>query len=131
MSQALPIKLSGALVKEAKLSAKMLRRSLTGQIEHWATLGKVIESQMSGESVTRLLQGTGGALKIGSIDSADVRQTMADVLAQFLRQSDGGADTSWLRELTARGIPLYGTTAADPEKIVERAGVLVSADAAR
>jgi len=130
MSQALPIKLSGALVKEAKMSAKVFRRSLTGQIEHWATLGKVIESQMSGESVTRLLQQTGGTLKIANVDSANLRQTMAGVLAQFLRQSECGADTSWLRELTARGIPLYGTTAADPEKIVERLGALVSADAA-
>ena len=131
MSKALPIKLSGSLVKEARLSAKVFRRSLTGQIEHWATLGKVIESQLSGESVTRLLQQTGGTLKIASVDSANLRQTMAGVLAQFLRQSDGAADTSWLGELTARGIPLYGTTAADPEKIVERSGALVPADASR
>ena len=71
MSQALPIKLSGSLVKEARLSAKVFRRSLTGQIEHWATLGKVIESQMSGEAVTRLLQQRGGTLKIASVDSAN------------------------------------------------------------
>jgi hypothetical protein len=69
-----------------------------------------------------MLQRTNGALKIASVDSADLRQTMAGVLAHFLQQSDSGADTSWLGEFTAQGIPLYGTTAADPEKIVERAG---------
>ncbi len=121
----MPIKLSGNLVKEAKSSAKVFRRSLTGQIEHWATIGKVIEANLSGDSLATLLAQTGGTLKITHADTSSQRQAVVNALAQFLRQSQGDADTGWLDELSARGIPLYGTTDADPGKIVRRDGARV------
>lgn len=37
------VKLSSALVDEARVSAQPLRRSVADQIEHWATLGRVVE----------------------------------------------------------------------------------------
>lgn len=37
------VKLSGALVDEARLAAQPLRRSVASQIEYWATLGRVVE----------------------------------------------------------------------------------------
>jgi predicted Zn-dependent protease len=39
------VKLSDELVKHAKHAAKPLRRSAAGQIEYWATLGRVVEAQ--------------------------------------------------------------------------------------
>jgi len=115
----MPIKLSGELVKEARQSAKIFHRSLTGQIEHWAVLGRVIESQMPGDSVARLLERT-GTMKISRVADASQRQDIAAVLSEFLEQSPEATDHSWLKELSARGVPLYGTTAAEPDKIVRR-----------
>lgn len=114
----MPIKLSGELVEDARSSAKMFKRSLTGQIEHWATLGRAVESQVSGDALVQLLQRIGGTMKIGNVAEAGQRQQVAAVLAEFLAKSPGATDTSWLKEMSARGIPLYGTTAAEPGKII-------------
>lgn len=37
------VKLPAQLVNQAKEAAKLLRRSAAGQIENWATLGRVVE----------------------------------------------------------------------------------------
>jgi len=40
---AIAVKLSDEIVSEAKISSKVLNRSIAGQIEHWAKLGKCAE----------------------------------------------------------------------------------------
>jgi hypothetical protein len=116
MSQAMPIKLSGELVEEARNSAKLFHRSLTGQIEHWAAIGRAIESQLSGEALEHLLDQMGGPMKIGRTADAAGRKQIANALAEFLGQS--GHDTSWLKEISARGVPLYGSETGEPGKIL-------------
>jgi len=37
------IRVSGELVKEARIYSKVDKRSITGQIEHWARIGKCSE----------------------------------------------------------------------------------------
>lgn len=37
------VRVSGQLVKEAKVYSKIDKRSITGQIEHWARIGKCAE----------------------------------------------------------------------------------------
>jgi len=37
------VRVSGKLVKEAKIYSKIDKRSITGQIEHWARIGKCAE----------------------------------------------------------------------------------------
>lgn len=37
------VRVSDDLVKEAKIYSKIDKRSITGQIEHWATIGKCAE----------------------------------------------------------------------------------------
>jgi len=37
------VRVSGDLVKEAKIYSKVDKRSITGQIEHWARIGKCAE----------------------------------------------------------------------------------------
>ncbi len=37
------VKLSDDIVSEAKIFSKALNRSVAGQIEHWATIGKIAE----------------------------------------------------------------------------------------
>lgn len=112
----MPVKLSGELVEEARSSAKLFHRSLTGQIEHWATLGRVIESQLPGDALSQLLKRVGGTMKIGRAAEAGQRQQIAAVLTDFLRLPP--ADGAWLKELSARGVPLYGSEPGKPDTIV-------------
>lgn len=37
------VKLSDALLSDAKVASKALHRSVPGQIEHWARIGKIAE----------------------------------------------------------------------------------------
>lgn len=37
------VRVSGELVKEARIYSKIDKRSITGQIEHWARIGKCAE----------------------------------------------------------------------------------------
>lgn len=102
----MPVKLSGELVEEARSSATLFHRSLTGQIEHWAAIGRAVEAQLPGDTLTRLLERVGGTMKIGQVAAAQRQQVMT-VLAEFLGQTTD--DGAWLREISARGVPLYGT----------------------
>lgn len=105
----MPVKLSGELVEEARNSANLFHRSLTGQIEHWAAIGRAVEAQLPGDTLTRLLEQVGGTMKISRVADAAQRQQVITVLAGFLSKiTDEG---EWLREISARGVPLYGTEA--------------------
>jgi len=42
----MPVKLSDKLVKEARRGARTSGRSITGQIEHWATIGRSAERSL-------------------------------------------------------------------------------------
>lgn len=37
------VRISNTLIKEAKINAKVENRSITGQIEYWAKIGKIAE----------------------------------------------------------------------------------------
>ncbi|GAI87243.1 unnamed protein product, partial [marine sediment metagenome] len=37
------IKISDEIANEARISAKVTRRSMAGQIEYWASIGKIAE----------------------------------------------------------------------------------------
>jgi hypothetical protein len=111
----MPVKLSGELVEEARHSATRSHRSLTGQIEHWAAIGRAVEAQLPWDAVAGLLERLGGTMKIGRVaDSAQREQVMA-VLADFLRLPM--LSPSWLGEMSARGIPLYGSEPGESGKV--------------
>ncbi|HRP04935.1 MAG TPA: hypothetical protein PLV87_08495 [Opitutaceae bacterium] len=111
LTKPMPVKLSGELVEEARSSARLFHRSLTGQIEHWAAIGRAVEAQLPGDTLTRLMERVGGTMKIGQVADAAQRQQVMTVLVEFLGQTTG--DVAWLREISARGVPLYGTEAGN------------------
>lgn len=57
-----PVKLSDAIVSAARSSAPVANRSIAGQIEHWATLGRAVEGALTSEEVHALkkFNGRGG-----------------------------------------------------------------------
>jgi ParD-like antitoxin of type II bacterial toxin-antitoxin system len=52
----MPVKLSDDLVEQAREEAKAADRSITSQIEHWARLGRSVESLLRHEEVVALKQ---------------------------------------------------------------------------
>jgi hypothetical protein len=83
MSQ--PVKLSDALVLDARLTSKLSERSIAGQIEYWARLGRAVEPLLSGERALALRKsGDGQPMSdlIASVDSPAGQQRVADYLSQ-------------------------------------------------
>jgi hypothetical protein len=52
MSQ--PVKLSDRLVLDARLAGRIVERSIAGQVEFWARLGRAVEPLLEGEKVLAL-----------------------------------------------------------------------------
>ena len=81
MSQ--PVKLSDDLVLDARLTGKIVHRSIAGQIEFWAQLGRAIEPLLDGLHVVAL-QKAGKAQplsrSLNSVDGPSGRQRVAEHL---------------------------------------------------
>jgi hypothetical protein len=81
MSQ--PVKLSDELVLDARLTAELGERSIAGQIEYWAQLGRAIEPLLEGSKALALRRA--GALVplskcLASVDSTEGRRRLAEYL---------------------------------------------------
>jgi len=48
-----PVKLSDELVAEARIAGATMQRSIAGQVEFWASLGRAMERLMTGDGITR------------------------------------------------------------------------------
>lgn len=81
MSQ--PVKLSDGLVLDARLAGETVERSIAGQVEFWARLGRAIEPLLQGTQVLALCRhGAARPLSasLASVDSPEGRQRVADFL---------------------------------------------------
>jgi len=63
MSQ--PVKLSDGLVLDARMAAAVMERSIAGQVEFWARLGKALEEVATGQQMAVLQQA--GTLPLSEI----------------------------------------------------------------
>ncbi len=69
-----PVKLSEGLVTDARLVGEALARSIAGQIEFWARLGRAIEPLLEGQKVLALAQAGGPTPLSECLASADSPQ---------------------------------------------------------
>ena len=80
-----PVKLSDELVLEARGTAKVSERSIAGQIEYWAQLGKALEPLLRGD-IAQALRRSGEnrslAEAIASVDSSAGRKRVAAYLGE-------------------------------------------------
>lgn len=81
MSQ--PVKLSDALVLDARLAGKTVERSIAGQVEFWARIGRAVERLLLGDQVLSLCRNAAArplsdCLK--SVDSPEGRARVAGFL---------------------------------------------------
>jgi hypothetical protein len=81
MSQ--PVKLSDALVLDARLAGETVERSIAGQVEFWARIGRAVEPLLQGDQVLALCRNGGARLLsecLKSVDSPEGRQRVSDFL---------------------------------------------------
>jgi hypothetical protein len=81
MSQ--PVKLSDALVLDARLAGETVERSIAGQVEFWAKIGKAIEPLLQGTQVLALCRNAATrplSACLKSVDSPTGRRRVAKFL---------------------------------------------------
>ena len=81
MSQ--PVKLSDQLVLDARLAGQATERSIAGQVEFWAKLGRAIEPLLRGDKALALRRaGDAQPLSetLNSVDSSEGRQRVTEHL---------------------------------------------------
>jgi hypothetical protein len=79
-----PVKLSDSLVLEARVAGEILERSIAGQVEFWARLGRSVDQLLDGQHLLALCR-SNAALPLSdcleSVDSPEGRKRVT----QFLR----------------------------------------------
>ena len=81
MSQ--PVKLSDALVLDARLAGESVERSIAGQVEFWARIGRAVEPLLQGDQVLALCRNAAAqplSECLEAVDSPKGRQRVAAVL---------------------------------------------------
>src|SRR5947199_10650869 len=69
MSQ--PVKLSDALVLDARLACGAVERSIAGQVEFWARIGRALEPLLQGDQVLALCRNASSRPLSECLESAD------------------------------------------------------------
>ena len=69
MSQ--PVKLSDALVLDARITGELVERSIAGQVEFWARLGRSIEHLLQGDQALALCRNASTRPLSECLESAD------------------------------------------------------------
>jgi hypothetical protein len=83
MGMSQPVKLSDALVLDARITGELVERSIAGQVEFWARLGRAIEPLLQGDQVLALCRnGSARPLSecLDSVDSAEGRVRLKSYL---------------------------------------------------
>jgi len=81
MSQ--PVKLSDSLVLDARLAGEVMERSIAGQVEFWARIGRSVDQLLEGQQVTALSRNAGVrplSEMLTTVDSPEGRRRVAAYL---------------------------------------------------
>ena len=89
------VKLPSALVQQAREAAQPLRRSVAGQVEYWATLGRIVEhSGLTAQEAREAIEGYELAAR-----KARVTGTLDDIEARFAAADESGRFADRVREV--------------------------------
>jgi hypothetical protein len=83
MDMSQPVKLSDALVLDARLAGEAFERSIAGQVEFWAKLGRAVESLLQGGQALALCRKAAArplSACLDAVDSPTGRQRVAEFL---------------------------------------------------
>ena len=113
-----PVKLSDILYDAAREAADLSHRSLSAQIEHWATLGRAIEGQITTRQSVELVRGVQEARALyGPQVSADIAERISTTVESIV---DGSFSRRMREHLHAAALPIYGNHPDFPGKPVRR-----------
>src|SRR6267378_718594 len=107
-----PVKISDRLLERAKAEAKGAHRSVTAQIEHWATLGRAVEV-MTGHREVLALKRVGEHLALPRYVSP---QEIHDLLTRVGNDPDREDIKA---EIRAGGTPIYSGDPEDPDGVIQ------------
>ena len=100
------VKLPAALVQQARDAAQPLRRSVAGQIEYWATLGRVVEhTGLTAQEARTAIEGYEAAARQTFLANAkranDAAKTgdLSDLKLRILAASTNGSLQSHIRHI--------------------------------
>jgi hypothetical protein len=91
-------------VEQARAAAQPLRRSVAGQVEYWATLGRIVEDSglTAQEAQAAIAQYEAGLQRPAAVKKAKPAGSQADaLLAQFMAVEDDGSLAQRVREVVA------------------------------
>jgi hypothetical protein len=89
------VKLSATLVQEAREAAQPLRRSAAGQIEYWATLGRVVEhSGLTAQEAQTAIEGYEAAAR-----KSQQARAVSDLTSRLLAAEVSGSLARRVREV--------------------------------
>ena len=84
MSQ--PVKLSDSLVLDARLVGEVVERSIAGQVEYWAKLGRAVEQLLQAPQVLALCRNAAARPLSEYLESVDSHEGRRRVAAFFRTQ---------------------------------------------
>jgi hypothetical protein len=93
------VKLPVALVAQAREAAQPMRRSVAGQVEYWATLGRIVEhSGLTAQEAQTAIANYEDASRSASTQTTSQADTL---LAQFMIAEADGSLAQRVREVVA------------------------------
>ncbi len=99
------VKLSDAIVTLARREAKLMKRSIAGQVEYWAELGRSVEAAGLLD-YSRVRAALAGEDSVHGLKPAETKLYL-ELLGHTLEDLDG-SDTRRIRELERAGHPIAG-----------------------
>ena len=94
------VKLPESLVQQARAAAQPLRRSAAGQIEYWATLGRIVEhSGLTVQEARVAIEIYESTPHKAHIDVANMDSQASELIAQFMAVEADGSLAQRVRQV--------------------------------
>ena len=93
----MPIKITDELVKIAQDESKVAGRSMTKQIEHWAQIGRVVETLLRAPEVSALKR-TAGETPAAALATAEVKTALETIIRTLIASAGRTDILAYLRE---------------------------------
>jgi len=96
------VKLPTALVNQARDAAQPMRRSVAGQVEYWATLGRIVEhSGLTAQEAQTAIANYEAAARRARPTASEPASQADTLLTQFMAVENNGSLAQRVREVVA------------------------------
>lgn len=96
------VKLPSALVAQAREAAQPMRRSVAGQVEYWATLGRIVEhSGLTAQEAQNAIANYEAVARRARPANTEAPSQADALLAQFMAAEADGSLAQRVREVVA------------------------------